>query len=271
MLAYVYGVVPISLCRSGGCGVSAGNGKGVRIEFDDENDMNVGSGAAATGKLHCFHPHPQLPTLTPKSDPVCFCPSQRTTEFAFCWLIHCWVLVQMKSVAGLTDGRSAFALFLSYKKGLFVPLLWECFLDKYPHRFQSFVHFSLIGYSTARDYIFHLLFLDVEVLFLLCRYYFSGRHQKQPQYRWRQCWGADGQSECQRQPHGPSGGHQGQPEWDGVHHGLGRSQHYRQPLRQCHGQLLKQVLKQHTTHAMGFKCWHRAVCKHRLQARQPTI
>ncbi|XP_040210716.1 E3 ubiquitin-protein ligase RNF19A [Rana temporaria] len=42
MLAYVYGVVPISLCRSGGCGVSAGNGKGVRIEFDDENDINVG-------------------------------------------------------------------------------------------------------------------------------------------------------------------------------------------------------------------------------------
>lgn len=49
MLAYVYGVVPISLCRSGGCGVSAGNGKGVRIEFDDEND-NIGSGAVATGE-----------------------------------------------------------------------------------------------------------------------------------------------------------------------------------------------------------------------------
>lgn len=49
MLAYVYGVVPISLCRSGGCGVSAGNGKGVRIEFDDEND-NIGNGAAATGE-----------------------------------------------------------------------------------------------------------------------------------------------------------------------------------------------------------------------------
>ncbi|KAJ8267729.1 hypothetical protein COCON_G00129010 [Conger conger] len=48
MLAYVYGVVPISLCRSGGCGVSAGNGKGVRIEFDDENDMNAGGGVAAT-------------------------------------------------------------------------------------------------------------------------------------------------------------------------------------------------------------------------------
>ncbi|XP_034747899.1 E3 ubiquitin-protein ligase RNF19A-like [Etheostoma cragini] len=47
MLAYVYGVVPISLCRSGGCGVSTGKGKGVRIEFDDEND-NIGSGAAAT-------------------------------------------------------------------------------------------------------------------------------------------------------------------------------------------------------------------------------
>lgn len=51
MLAYVYGVVPISLCRSGGCGVSAGNGKGVRIEFDDENEINIGSGAAATGKI----------------------------------------------------------------------------------------------------------------------------------------------------------------------------------------------------------------------------
>ncbi|XP_072316449.1 E3 ubiquitin-protein ligase RNF19A-like [Eucyclogobius newberryi] len=48
MLAYVYGVVPISLCRSGGCGVSAGNGKGVRIEFDDENDLNIGSGTAVT-------------------------------------------------------------------------------------------------------------------------------------------------------------------------------------------------------------------------------
>lgn len=84
MLAYVYGVVPISLCRSGGCGVSAGNGKGVRIEFDDENDMNVGSGTAATGKLQCPHLHPPLPTLTPKSHPVCFCPRQQTTEFAVC-------------------------------------------------------------------------------------------------------------------------------------------------------------------------------------------
>lgn len=50
MLAYVYGVVPISLCRSGGCGVSAGNGKGVRIEFDDENDINVGGPNTAIGK-----------------------------------------------------------------------------------------------------------------------------------------------------------------------------------------------------------------------------
>ena len=50
ILAYVYGVVPISLCRSGGCGVSAGNGKGVRIEFDDENDINVGGTNAAIGE-----------------------------------------------------------------------------------------------------------------------------------------------------------------------------------------------------------------------------
>ncbi|XP_061804728.2 E3 ubiquitin-protein ligase RNF19A-like [Nerophis lumbriciformis] len=48
MLAYVYGVVPISLCRSGGCGVSTGKGKGVRIEFDDENDLNVATGTATT-------------------------------------------------------------------------------------------------------------------------------------------------------------------------------------------------------------------------------
>ncbi|XP_023675928.2 E3 ubiquitin-protein ligase RNF19A-like [Paramormyrops kingsleyae] len=46
MLAYVYGVVPISLCRSGGCGVSARSGRGVRIEFDDENDMNAANGTA---------------------------------------------------------------------------------------------------------------------------------------------------------------------------------------------------------------------------------
>lgn len=31
--------------------MSAGNGKGVRIEFDDEND-NIGGGAAATGEDH---------------------------------------------------------------------------------------------------------------------------------------------------------------------------------------------------------------------------
>uniref|UniRef100_A0A1A8RQA2 RBR-type E3 ubiquitin transferase n=1 Tax=Nothobranchius rachovii TaxID=451742 RepID=A0A1A8RQA2_9TELE len=37
MLAYVYGVVPISLCRGGGCGVSRGKGRGVRIDFDEED------------------------------------------------------------------------------------------------------------------------------------------------------------------------------------------------------------------------------------------
>ena len=38
LLAYVYGVVPISLCRSGGCGVTT-NG-GVRLAFDEETDQN---------------------------------------------------------------------------------------------------------------------------------------------------------------------------------------------------------------------------------------
>ncbi|XP_061679445.1 E3 ubiquitin-protein ligase RNF19B [Syngnathoides biaculeatus] len=37
MLAYVYGVVPVSLCRGGGCGVSRGEGRGVRIDFDEDD------------------------------------------------------------------------------------------------------------------------------------------------------------------------------------------------------------------------------------------
>ncbi|XP_031698577.1 E3 ubiquitin-protein ligase RNF19B-like [Anarrhichthys ocellatus] len=37
MLVYVYGVVPISLCRGGGCGVSRGKGRGVRIDFDEDD------------------------------------------------------------------------------------------------------------------------------------------------------------------------------------------------------------------------------------------
>ncbi|XP_071502424.1 E3 ubiquitin-protein ligase RNF19A-like [Diadema antillarum] len=42
MLAYVYGVVPVSLCRSGGCGVTTSNSGGVRIELDEENDVGGG-------------------------------------------------------------------------------------------------------------------------------------------------------------------------------------------------------------------------------------
>ncbi|KAK7789413.1 hypothetical protein R5R35_010271 [Gryllus longicercus] len=38
LLFYVYGVVPVSLCRSGGCGVST-TGTGVRFDFDDENEL----------------------------------------------------------------------------------------------------------------------------------------------------------------------------------------------------------------------------------------
>lgn len=49
MLAYVYGVVPISLCRGGGCGVSTANGKGVKIEFDEDD-------GPITGKRGIFIP-----------------------------------------------------------------------------------------------------------------------------------------------------------------------------------------------------------------------
>ena len=36
LLAYVYGVVPISLCRSEGCGVSTGTNGGVKIDVDED-------------------------------------------------------------------------------------------------------------------------------------------------------------------------------------------------------------------------------------------
>ena len=49
LLAYVYGVVPISLCRSGGCGVSTSN-SGVRFEFEEENDPNAAPSGPYAGK-----------------------------------------------------------------------------------------------------------------------------------------------------------------------------------------------------------------------------
>ena len=36
--AYVYGVVPISLCRAGGCGVSTSSSGGVKFDFDDDEE-----------------------------------------------------------------------------------------------------------------------------------------------------------------------------------------------------------------------------------------
>ncbi|KAF2358549.1 IBR domain, partial [Trinorchestia longiramus] len=47
LLAYVYGVVPISLCRSGGCGVIT-SAAGVRIAFDDEGDNNSNTNTPAS-------------------------------------------------------------------------------------------------------------------------------------------------------------------------------------------------------------------------------
>ncbi|XP_076650797.1 E3 ubiquitin-protein ligase RNF19A isoform X1 [Halictus rubicundus] len=48
LLFYVYGVVPVSLCRSGGCGVST-NGSGVRFDLDDENELMGTLGARNGG------------------------------------------------------------------------------------------------------------------------------------------------------------------------------------------------------------------------------
>lgn len=41
MLVYVYGVVFIFFCCGGGCGVSIVNGKGVKIEFDEDDGLII--------------------------------------------------------------------------------------------------------------------------------------------------------------------------------------------------------------------------------------
>lgn len=53
LLFYVYGVVPVSLCRSGGCGVST-SGTGVRFDFDDEGDMIGVLATKSSGKFVVF-------------------------------------------------------------------------------------------------------------------------------------------------------------------------------------------------------------------------
>lgn len=54
LLFYVYGVVPVSLCRNGGCGVST-NGTEVRVDFDDENELMGSLGARnGGGKMDRF-------------------------------------------------------------------------------------------------------------------------------------------------------------------------------------------------------------------------
>ena len=49
-LGYIYGVVPVSLCRSGGCATvtTTRNGKGVNLEFEEAADPGGGIGVAGT-------------------------------------------------------------------------------------------------------------------------------------------------------------------------------------------------------------------------------
>lgn len=43
-LGYIYGVVPVSLCRSGGCAtVTAKNGKGVNLDFEEDRPAFPGA------------------------------------------------------------------------------------------------------------------------------------------------------------------------------------------------------------------------------------
>ena len=48
-LGYIYGVVPVSLCRSGGCATVTNirNGKGVNLDFDEDGDPSVGTPGVA--------------------------------------------------------------------------------------------------------------------------------------------------------------------------------------------------------------------------------
>ena len=50
LLAYVYGVVPISLCRSGGCGVHTTT-SGVKIDVDEEVPYNKASTEVASSRV----------------------------------------------------------------------------------------------------------------------------------------------------------------------------------------------------------------------------
>ncbi|CAG5130442.1 unnamed protein product, partial [Candidula unifasciata] len=65
LLAYVYGVVPFSLCRSGGCGVSTTNTGGVRFEFDEHDDSNTQGPYA--GDNHSIETAPNVanPSIAP--------------------------------------------------------------------------------------------------------------------------------------------------------------------------------------------------------------
>jgi len=52
LLAYIYGVVPVSLCQNGVCGVSA-TPLGVRIDFDDESTADdTGNDNAAASAFY---------------------------------------------------------------------------------------------------------------------------------------------------------------------------------------------------------------------------
>ena len=79
LLGYVYGVVPISLCRSGGCGITTTDGGGVRFEFE-ENETGIPS-----GMYPCKYLTENYITLkclsigTPKNNKFSICPK---------WKIH---------------------------------------------------------------------------------------------------------------------------------------------------------------------------------------
>ncbi|XP_059154380.1 E3 ubiquitin-protein ligase RNF19B-like [Physella acuta] len=67
LLAYVYGVVPFSLCRSGGCGVTTTNTGGVRFEFDERDDTTTHGPYSYAGDNHSIETAPNVanPSIAP--------------------------------------------------------------------------------------------------------------------------------------------------------------------------------------------------------------
>ncbi|GFS10853.1 E3 ubiquitin-protein ligase RNF19A-like, partial [Elysia marginata] len=66
LLVYVYGVVPVSLCRTQGCGVTT-NTSGVRFEFDEQGESQAQGPHSYAGDNQSIETPPNVanPSIAP--------------------------------------------------------------------------------------------------------------------------------------------------------------------------------------------------------------